>query len=94
MTRAKPGLVVNFGLLLVVAWALVVAASEPSAREPYFECYARCHGETGQGDGLNDDQIHALIHLRAALLRQPAFSCPRIAAKTQPESVMAQRLAR
>jgi hypothetical protein len=57
MTRAKPGLVVNFGLSLVVAWALAVAASEPSARELYFECCARCHGEPGQGNGSYANEL-------------------------------------
>lgn len=57
MTRRKPGLVLNFGVILIVGWALAVSASGPSSPELYRECCARCHGETGHGDGPYADEL-------------------------------------
>lgn len=55
--RLRLGLVVNAFVALSMAWTLAVYANVVSPSELYLECCAKCHGETGHGDGPSADGL-------------------------------------
>ena len=55
--RLRLGLVVNTCIALCTAWTLAVYADIVAPSDLYLECCAKCHGETGHGDGPSADTL-------------------------------------
>jgi mono/diheme cytochrome c family protein len=58
MIQQKPSRLVRIGTALIALWVIAASADPPVAvSDIYSQCCAKCHGETGHGDGPYADTL-------------------------------------